>query len=82
MRDLENVLLESGAFEAGEVNQVIDTILAETNSKQIGIGIKTVLECIEEAKIEAARGEASSMAESFISRVVGAMGASDVPMDA
>ncbi|KAL2759819.1 hypothetical protein ACRALDRAFT_1039014 [Sodiomyces alcalophilus JCM 7366] len=81
LRDLESLLLESGLFEAGQVSHIINTISAETGSKQVGIGIKTVLECIEEAKIEAARGEASSMAESFISRVVGAMGASDVAMD-
>lgn len=72
LRELQGVLTEEGSFDAGDIQGILNTVAQEAGSQGVGIGIRTVLECLEESRVEAARGEAN-MAESFTSRVVGAI---------
>ncbi|KAH6677960.1 vesicular-fusion protein SEC18 [Verticillium dahliae] len=73
LRELESLLNQTNNFDSADINHIVNTISQDTGSQQVGIGIKTVLECLEESRVEAARGEAN-MVESFTGRIVSAIG--------
>ncbi|KAF7554500.1 hypothetical protein G7Z17_g2874 [Cylindrodendrum hubeiense] len=50
VRELASVLQESRVFNTADVGQAIQIIQDRTNSDSVGVGIKTVLDCIFEAR--------------------------------
>ncbi|RSL68263.1 hypothetical protein CEP53_002627 [Fusarium sp. AF-6] len=67
LRDLATVLQESRVFNSGDVNATLNEIQRLTGSDRVGVGIKTVLDCIFEAK---AGGPESNMVETFTELLV------------
>ena len=61
LQELGTVLQESRVFNSGDINQVINNIQQRTGSDSVGIGIKTILDCIFEAKA----GPESDVLETF-----------------
>lgn len=70
LRTLQNVLGADGRLDPTEINQVLNSIAQDTGAQRVGLGIKTVLEALEESRAEAARGGPPT-AESFVDRLVG-----------
>lgn len=62
LRELSRVLDESRVFNSNDVDAAINEIHGLTGSDSVGVGIKTVLDCIFEAK---AGGPDSNMVETF-----------------
>ena len=79
LRTLQAVLGADGRLDANEVNQVLNSIGQDTGAQRVGLGIKTVLEALEESRAEAARG-GPPIAESFADRLVGYINAEAVDM--
>ncbi|POR31745.1 Vesicular-fusion protein sec18 [Tolypocladium paradoxum] len=50
LRELGTVLQESRVFNSGDINQIINIVQQRTGSESVGVGIKTILDCIFEAK--------------------------------
>ena len=50
VHELGTVLQEARVFNSGDINQVINMVQQRTGSDSIGIGIKTIQDCIFEAK--------------------------------
>lgn len=67
LRDLATVLQESRVFNSGDVNATLNEIQRLTGSDRVGVGIKTVLDCIFEAK---AGGPESNVVETFTELLV------------
>lgn len=49
LKELSAVLRESRVFNSGDINEVINIVQQRTGSDSVGVGIKTVLDCIFEA---------------------------------
>lgn len=62
LRELGTVLQESRLFSSDNINRSLRDIQTRTGSDDIGVGIKTILDCIFEAK---AGGAESDIAETF-----------------
>lgn len=62
VRELATILQESRVFNSGDINQVINMVQQRTGSSSIGVGIKTIQDCIFEAK---AGGPNSDVLETF-----------------
>lgn len=60
LRELGTVLQDSRSFSGEDINRVLREISSRTGSENVGVGIKTILDCIFEAK---AGGE--DVAETF-----------------
>ncbi|EQL03915.1 vesicle fusion factor NSFI [Ophiocordyceps sinensis CO18] len=56
LKELAAVLHESRVFNSGDIDEVVNIVEQRTESDSIGVGIKTILDCIFEAKA----GESSS----------------------
>lgn len=67
LRDLATVLQESRVFNSADINATLNEIQRLTGSDRVGVGIKTVLDCIFEAK---AGGPESNMVETFTELLV------------
>lgn len=63
LRELANVLHESKMFNSGDVNQIINMLQDRTGLETVGLGVKTILDCIFEAK---AGDQDSNIAETFV----------------
>ena len=50
LQELGTVLSESGFFNSAEIRGSLEYIQRRTGSDQLGIGIKTVLDCVFEAR--------------------------------
>jgi vesicle-fusing ATPase len=50
LQELSVVLQESRVFNSNDVGQALNIIRNRTNSESVGVGIKTVLDCIFEAR--------------------------------
>ncbi|CCF31963.1 ATPase [Colletotrichum higginsianum] len=72
VRELASVLDQTGMFGANDVQAVIGSIQNDTRSEKIGLGIKTILESIEESKVEAS-SQGTDMLESVANRIVTAI---------
>jgi len=70
LRTLQSVLAADGRLDPNEINQVRNSITQDTGAQRVGLGIKTVLEALEESRAESARGGPPT-AESFVDRLVG-----------
>jgi vesicle-fusing ATPase len=62
VHELATVLQESHVFNSGDINQLINMVQQRTGSDRIGVGIKTILDCIFEAK---AGGPDGNVLETF-----------------
>ncbi|KAM3475232.1 hypothetical protein MY8738_007502 [Beauveria namnaoensis] len=67
LRELGNVLHESKSFNSGDISQVIGMVQERTREENVGVGIKTILDCIFEAK---AGGPSSNVLETFVDLMV------------
>ena len=63
LQELANVLQESRMLNSGDVNQAISMLQERTGAQSLGLGVKTILDCIFEAK---AGGPESNVAETFV----------------
>lgn len=72
VRELASVLDQTGMFGGNDVQAVIGSIQNDTRSDKIGLGIKTILESIEESKVEAS-SQGTDMLESVANRIVTAI---------
>ncbi|KAK5997251.1 Vesicular-fusion protein sec18 [Cladobotryum mycophilum] len=50
LRELAVVLHEARVLNSGDVNQTISTIQERTGTEAVGVGVKTVLDCVFEAR--------------------------------
>ncbi|KAM4059181.1 ATPase family associated with various cellular activities (AAA) domain-containing protein [Hirsutella rhossiliensis] len=62
LKELAAVLHESRVFNSGDINEIVNIVQQRTGSDSIGVGIKTILDCIFEAK---AGGSSSDVLETF-----------------
>lgn len=62
LQELGTVLQESRVFNSGDINQIINIVQQRTGSESVGVGIKTILDCIFEAK---AGGPDSEVLDTF-----------------
>ena len=67
LRELGNVLHESQTFNNNDINQVIGMLQQRVGEDTVGVGIKTILDCIFEAK---AGGPESNVPETFVDLMV------------
>ena len=67
LRELGMVLHESRSFNSSDVNQALSAIQQRTGSDSVGVGIKSVLDCIFEAR---AGGANSDIVETFSDLIV------------
>lgn len=67
LRELGNVLHESQSFNNADINQIIGMLQERTGGDNVGVGIKTILDCIFESKTEAQTGGA---VETFVDLMV------------
>lgn len=67
LRELGTVLQESRVFDSGDVNQALNLVQQGIGSDAIGVGIKTVLDCIIEAR--QGRPDVETFAELMIEKV-------------
>lgn len=67
LRELGNVLHESQSFSSGDIGQVMGMVQERTRDENVGVGIKTILDCIFEAK---AGGPDSNVLETFVDLLV------------
>ncbi|KAF9874473.1 vesicular-fusion protein sec18 [Colletotrichum karsti] len=72
VRELAQVLGQTGMFRQGDIQQVVNSLRNDTRSDKVGLGIKTILESIEESKIEAA-SEGGNMLDSFAAKLATAI---------
>lgn len=63
LHELGVVLRESRVFNSGDINEAISLVQQEAGSDKIGIGIKTVLDCIFEAR--AGGGSSTDVTRTF-----------------
>jgi vesicle-fusing ATPase len=71
LRALQAVLSAESTFDASEMNQVLNSLAADTGSQRVGLGIKTVLETLEESRINSTMEGGLPTAEGFVDRLVG-----------
>jgi vesicle-fusing ATPase len=71
MRELMTVIKARGVMNDMDINECGNMIMGQTGADRVGLGIKTVLECLEEARVAAARG--GDLLEAFTSRITNAM---------
>lgn len=62
VRELGRVLQESRVFNSGDINQIVNVVQQRTGADSVGVGIKTIQDCIFEAK---AGGPGSDMVDTF-----------------
>lgn len=62
LRELGSVLQESRVFNSQDINQALNIVQQRTGSESINVGIKSILDCIFEAK---AGGPESDVLETF-----------------
>lgn len=67
LRELGMVLQESRVFNTGDINQIVNMVQQRTGSDAVGVGIKTILDCIFEAK---AGGPSSDVLDTFADLLV------------
>jgi vesicle-fusing ATPase len=68
LRELGTVLQEmENEFSSNDINSVINEIGQQTGSDNVGVGIKTVLDCVFEAK----RDPEGQVTEAFTELLVG-----------
>lgn len=67
LRELGSVLHESKSFDGGEISQVMGMVQERTREENVGVGIKTILDSIFEAK---AGGQDSNVLETFVDLLV------------
>lgn len=60
--ELAAVLHESRVFSPGDMQEIVRGVQRRTGSDSVGVGIKTILDCIFEAK---AGGSGSEVVETF-----------------
>lgn len=68
MNELGMVLLESGVFKPQDVNEAINLVRQGAGSESVGVGVKTVLDCIFEAR--AGGGSSAELRQTFAELVV------------
>ncbi|KAM0330577.1 hypothetical protein ACHAQA_003525 [Verticillium albo-atrum] len=66
--DLASLLSEKGGFSSADIAYIKQTLADDTGSHQINVGVKVVLEIIEESRVAAAHDQIS-MVESFLARM-------------
>ncbi|KAK2016326.1 ATPase [Colletotrichum eremochloae] len=71
-RELASVLNQTGMFGGNDIQAVIQSVRNDTRSDKIGLGIKTILESIEESKVEAS-SQGTDILESLANRIVTAI---------
>lgn len=62
LRELGTVLQESRVFNSGDINEALSIVQQRTGSDSVGVGIKSILDCIFEAK---AGGPDSNVLDTF-----------------
>ncbi|KAK2591484.1 transport between ER and Golgi ATPase protein [Conoideocrella luteorostrata] len=62
LQELASFLREARVFSSGDIDKVVDMVQQRTGSDSIGVGIKTIQDCIFEAK---AGGPESNVLETF-----------------
>lgn len=67
-RELATVLQDSRVFNSEDINEAVNMVRQGAGSDSIGVGIKTVLDCIFEAR--AGGGPSSSVLETFTELLV------------
>lgn len=67
LRELGTVLHEARTFNSAHVNEALGIIQQRTGGQNVGVGIKTVLDCIFEAR---AGGPDSNVLETFTDLMV------------
>lgn len=65
LQELGTILQESGFFNSQEIDGAVRNIQQRTGSDQVGVGIKTVLDCVFEA-----RAGGTEVIETFVELLV------------
>lgn len=68
LQELKTVLYESKIFNPEDINEAINLVQQGARSDRIGVGIKTVLDCIFEAR--AGGGSSSDILRTFAELLV------------
>ena len=64
LRELGTVLQEARAFEdSSEIGNVLGAIQQRTGGETVGVGIKTILDCVFEAKAGGREGVSETLTE-------------------
>lgn len=63
MQELSTVLQESRVFNSEDINEAVNMVRQGAGSDTVGVGVKTVLDCIFEAR--AGGGPSASVLETF-----------------
>ncbi|CAI0647034.1 unnamed protein product [Colletotrichum noveboracense] len=72
VRELAQVMGQTRKFHSSDIQQLISNLQNDTRSDKVGLGIKTILESIEESKIEAA-SEGINMLDSLAAKLSSAI---------
>lgn len=70
LRELGTVIQQSGVYDDdSEIGQTLGAIQQRTGSENVGIGIKTVLDCVFEAKAGGREGVRETFAELMVESI-------------
>ncbi|KAL0940324.1 vesicular-fusion protein sec18 [Colletotrichum truncatum] len=72
IRELAQVLGQTRSFHPEDIQQIVTAVRNDTRSDKVGLGIKTILESIEESKIEA-KSAGGNLLEGLAARLVTAI---------
>ncbi|KAF6808765.1 vesicular-fusion protein sec18 [Colletotrichum sojae] len=76
VRELAQVLGQTGVFSQSDIQNTVGMIRNDTRSDRVGLGIKTILESIEESKVEATSND-GNLVESLATKLVAAISTVD-----